>query len=233
MSKETHELSALRPRANRLPDTFQRWHATARSIAALHRLAVISRILLALAFVPTAIVKVMGHRFTSISTDTPIGYFFEAMYQSGMYWRFLGVSQLVAGILLLIPATSAVGAVLFFPIILNIFVITVSLHFTGTPVITGLMLLAATFLLCWDYDRFASILWGPQAIRDIPRAPVFSTLERVGYLIGTVGTLSVLLLSRGLSGHGAMRVMAIGGGVCVAVGSVLVLVAWVRARRDA
>ncbi|HET6668759.1 MAG TPA: hypothetical protein VFH15_00875 [Pyrinomonadaceae bacterium] len=45
----------------------------------------------------------------------------------------------------------------YFPLILNIFVITVSMHFTGTPVITGLMLLANIYLLCWDYDRLKRV----------------------------------------------------------------------------
>lgn len=213
------------------PRAPRRWHERARAAAGLHRLAVVTRILLALAFVPTALVKVTGKRFTSISTDTPIGYFFEAMYQSGIYWRFIGVAQLVAGVLLLVPATSTLGAVLFFPIILNIFVITVSLHFTGTPVITGLMLLASTFLLCWDYHRFAPVLWGSQAAYDVAPAPVFPPVERAGYAIGAVGAMAVLFLTRGLGTPGATRVMAIGGVACAALGTVLVLAGWVQARR--
>lgn len=206
-------------------------HERARSVAALHRLAVISRILLALAFVPTALVKVTGRRFTSLSPETPIGYFFEAMYQSGMYWRFLGVSQLIAGVLLLIPATSTLGAVLFFPVILNIFVITVSLHFTGTPVITGLMLLASLFLLCWDYHRLAPMLWGSAAAYAVPRAPVFPRIERSGYAVGAAGALAMLFFTRGLGAPGVMRLLAIGGAVLALGGALLVVVGWVQARR--
>ncbi len=47
---------------------------------------------------------------------------------------------------------------LYFPVIVNIFLITLSMGFRGTPVITGLMLLGSIFLLCWDYDRLAGIL---------------------------------------------------------------------------
>jgi hypothetical protein len=60
--------------------------------------------------------------------------------------------------LLLIPRTATLGALLYFPVILNIFIITVSLRFTGTWAITGLMLLANLFLVCWDYDKWKGIL---------------------------------------------------------------------------
>ncbi|MBV9789746.1 MAG: hypothetical protein JOZ51_16285 [Chloroflexi bacterium] len=116
------------------------------------------RLLLAVGFLPSGLTKLLGDRFTSLSTTTPIGYFFEALYQTGYYWRFLGAAQLLAALLLLIPATSTLGALVYFPIILNIFIITVSLHFTGTPVITGLMLLASIYLLCWDYDKLKHLV---------------------------------------------------------------------------
>lgn len=106
-------------------------HARVTRNPAWQRLAVLSRLLLAAAFLPTGLTKVLGNRFSAISPDTPIGYFFEALYQSGFYYRFIGLAQVTAALLLLIPRTAALGAVVFFPIILNIFVITVSLHFTG------------------------------------------------------------------------------------------------------
>ena len=64
------------------------------------RLTLMSRILLAVAFIPTGSVKLMGERFTSLGVNTSVGAFFEAMYQTGGYWRFLGLSQVLAGVLL-------------------------------------------------------------------------------------------------------------------------------------
>lgn len=213
-----------------LQEGMQQLHLKARAVPALHRLAVISRLLLALGFVPTALVKVQGLRFTSLSASTPVGYFFDAMYQSGGYWRFLGWSQLVAGALLLIPATATLGALLFFPIILNIFVITVALHFTGTPLITGLMLLACLFLLCWDYHRFAPIAWGSRAAYDAPPAPVFPRVERAGLALGTVAGMGVLFAARGfVIGSARLTVIA-----CLSLGTVavgMVLAGWVHAAR--
>jgi uncharacterized membrane protein YphA (DoxX/SURF4 family) len=130
-----------------------RAHARARGERFLRIFTVVTRILLALGFIPSGITKVLGNRFTVLGIDNPVGFFFEAMYRTGYYWRFLGLCQLVAALLLLVPRTATVGALVYFPLILNIFVITVALDFRGTPVITGLMLLANIYLLCWDYDK--------------------------------------------------------------------------------
>lgn len=117
-----------------------------------------TRILLFLAFLPSGLKKLLGERFTLLGVDNPVGFFFEALYRTGFYWNFLGLIQLMAGILLLIPKTSFFGAILYFPIIINIFIIVTSMHFTGTPYIAGLMLLANVYLLFWDYKKLKAIV---------------------------------------------------------------------------
>jgi uncharacterized membrane protein YphA (DoxX/SURF4 family) len=138
--------------------TLDRAHAWVRQNRWLRLFTVITRILLALGFIPSGITKVRGHRFTILGIDNPVGFFFEAMYRTGFYWRFLGLCQLAAALLLLIPRTATIGALVYFPLILNIFVITVALGFRGTPIITGLMLLASIYLLCWDYDKLKPLI---------------------------------------------------------------------------
>lgn len=135
-----------------------RAHKSVKQQRYLKVFTVLTRVLLALGFLPSGLTKVLGNRFTILGVDNPVGFFFEAMYRTGFYWRFLGLCQLVAAALLLIPKTATIGALVYFPLILNIFVITVSLHFTGTPFITGLMLLANIYLLCWDYDKLKSLI---------------------------------------------------------------------------
>jgi len=135
-----------------------RAHAWVRRERLLRIFTVFTRIVLALGFTPSGITKVLGNRFTILGIDNPVGFFFEAMYRTGFYWRFLGLCQLAAALLLLIPRTATIGALVYFPLILNIFVITVSLGFRGTPVITGLMLLANIYLLCWDYDKLKPLI---------------------------------------------------------------------------
>ena len=117
-----------------------------------------TRILLAVGFLPSGLKKVLGERFTSLGTDTSVGFFFEALYRTGFYWNFLGIMQLLALILLLIPRTAFFGAMLYLPILLNIFIIVVSMNFIGTPYIVGLMILANIYLLFWDYDKLEKIL---------------------------------------------------------------------------
>jgi len=80
-------------------------------------------------------------------------HFFETMYQSGLYWKFIGIGQLIAGLLLMTQRFSKLGALINFPIILNIFIITLSYSFGYTPVITGLMLLANLLLIIWEWDE--------------------------------------------------------------------------------
>ena len=90
-----------------------------------------SRYLIGGAFVYSSIVKIKGLRFTSFDgSNYPINspfHFFETMYQSGVYWQFLGWVQLIAGLLLMTQRYSKLGALLFVAIISNIFVITISI----------------------------------------------------------------------------------------------------------
>ncbi len=204
--------------------TLDTLHRRARGWAPFQRLAIISRILLALAFIPTGMVKLLGHRFSTMGTNTSVGYFFEAMYQSGVYWNFLGLGQVVAGLLLLIPATSTLGAVAFFPIILNITVVTWSVDFQGTRYITVMMLLASLFLLCWDWDRLRSIVFVPTD-RDLPSSVPIARLEGAGYVVGTVAGMAVLLGVRSLFPVAWLMPM-LGGSL---LGGVLVMVGWVQA----
>jgi len=206
---------------------FDQLHAKARGIGPLYRLAIVSRLLLALAFLPTGMVKLLGHRFTSLGTDTAVGAFFEAMYQTGTYWNFIGAGQVVAAILLLIPATATLGAVMFFPIMLNVTVLTWSIGFAGTIYITPLMLLANVFLLCWDYDRFRSILFAPTQRPERLAALPLPRVERAGYALGGVAAMLGLLGARGLV---PARVVLPMLGAC-AIAAVLVLWGWAQAAR--
>ncbi len=124
------------------------------------------RYLIGFAFVFASMVKIQGIRFTTESgAENPIDsawHFFETLYQSGVYWRFLGWAQLITGILLITQRYAKLGAILFLPIITNIFVITISYDFNGTPVITGLMLLSTLFLIYWDWDTLKILINKPQ-----------------------------------------------------------------------
>lgn len=209
-------------------------HARVRSYSALHRLAVVSRILLAVGFIPPALVKIQGHRFTTaVDLTDPISAFFEAMYQTGGYWRFIGWVQLLAGACLLVPRLTTLGAVLFFPILVNIFVITIALRFTGTPLLVGLMLLANAYLLLWDFDRLKAVVWPPARSARTERMPAgvpahWSHLERTGYALGTTAALGAFLLARGL----VPRLLLVPFLVMGLLAAGMVVAAWARTLRS-
>src|SRR6266496_5175794 len=85
----------------------------------LRYFAIFCRIALALGFIPSGVVKVMGERFTALPSNHPLGHYFDALHLTGYYYTFIGVGQLIAALLLLIPRTALLGAIVYFPIILN------------------------------------------------------------------------------------------------------------------
>ena len=123
----------------------------------LRYFAVFCRVALALGFIPSGIVKVTGERFTGLPSNHPLGHYFDALYLTGFYYTFIGVAQLTVALLLLIPRTALLGAILYLPIILNICVLAYATRFEGTR-ITTLMVLANLYLLCWDYARLKYVL---------------------------------------------------------------------------
>jgi hypothetical protein len=171
--------------------------ARVMATAAAGRLTLTCRLLLAMAFLPSGLVKLLGERFTLLSVETPVGFFFEALYRSGSYWRFLGAAQVAAALLLLFPGTLFWGALLFLPLIVNIAWITIAMDFRGTPVITVAMLLANLWLLAWEWPRWRGLLWTPGGAR--PSAlPGWSRLEAAGWWLGAAGGIGVVLHTRAL-----------------------------------
>lgn len=86
-----------------------------------------------------------------------MGHYLEALYHTGYYYTCIGVFQVLAAVLLLIPRTATLGAFIYFPIILNICVLSLSVRFDGSLISAPLMVLANLYLLCWDYDKFKKI----------------------------------------------------------------------------
>lgn len=121
-----------------------------------------TRYLIGGAFVFSSIIKIKGKRFTTNSQeDAPLGsamHFFETLFQTGFYWQFIGWAQVLAGFLLMTQRYAKLGAVVNFPILLNVFVITISMDFGGTPLITGLMLAANLMLLIWHWGELKSLI---------------------------------------------------------------------------
>ena len=120
------------------------------------------RYLLGSAFVWASILKIRGVRFTPQSAElAPIDslpHLLEAMYRSGFYWSFIGWAQFITGFLLMTQTFSTLGAVLYFPMMLSIFILTTDFQAPGILLVTSLMLLANMYLLVWDYNRLKFIV---------------------------------------------------------------------------
>ncbi|MBN3583301.1 DoxX family protein [Algoriphagus aestuarii] len=117
------------------------------------------RILLAYAFIVAGMVKILGERFASgLSVIHPMGAYLEALHHTGYYYTFIGYAQVTAGVLLLIPSTVLMGALLYLPIIVNIWILSYAVRFVGSYVTSPLMVLANLYILAWHYDKLRYIL---------------------------------------------------------------------------
>lgn len=146
-----------------------------------------TRYLIGGAFVFSSLIKIKGGRFTAESgAENPVDsawHFFETMYQSGLYWKFIGFGQLLAGFLLMTQRFAKLGALVNFPIILNIFVITLSYYFAFTPVITGLMLFANLVLIAWDWNELRVLFNLKPVLVDYKRLEKFKIWEISGFIL--------------------------------------------------
>lgn len=134
-------------------------HETITNNRLLQIFTIVTRLLLFVGFTPPSIIKILNKPFTVLPDSNPVGAYFNALYNTGFYYQFIGWSQLIAAILLLFPRTAHIGALMFLPIIVNIAVLTTSVGFVGTWVITIFMSLAAAWLVAWDYDRLKPVLF--------------------------------------------------------------------------
>ena len=88
----------------------------AKSDKWLKGFAVFCRMVLAASFIPTGYVKIMSERFAEgLPSNNPLGHYFDALYLTGYYYTFIGIVQVIIGILLLTPRTSLLGALMYFP----------------------------------------------------------------------------------------------------------------------
>lgn len=156
--------------------------------------AVFCRIALAASFIPAGFVKINGERFTGLPSNNPLGHYFDALHLTGYYYTFIGIAQIITAILLLIPRTSLLGALMYFPIIVNICVLTYATRFAGTRLVT-MLVLASLFLLIWDYNRLKHILPFKQPKTDphVLKKPLGKRL-RIIFFGGSFLVLAILII---------------------------------------
>lgn len=119
------------------------------------------RIGMALAFIISGLRKMPGILFTTLPETNPVGAYFKAMHDTGMYWNTIGYLQILIGVLTFFNRTIVVSSVLMMPVTINIFLISIALNMKGTPVITSMMLAGNLFLLLWHHENYMSLLQKP------------------------------------------------------------------------
>src|SRR5688572_8622191 len=201
-------------------EAMHRFHAWMTAQPSLRIATIGLRVLLAVAFVPSGLVKIQGQPFTTLPETDPVGHFFAGFFSAYGYYRFIGVAQWVAAALLLVPRTATLGAALYLPIIVNIFAITLAIGpaFAFTRVITGGMLLCNLYLLLWDWDRWCSILPSHASTRhgDVPTAIGFLLAGLLG-LSGITGVHMARLRDEPFGVPLAMLVVGIGLGMTMLI----------------
>lgn len=157
--------------------------------------SIFCRVILAFAFIMAGFVKIIDERFASgLSVIHPMGSYLEALHHTGYYYTYIGIVQILAAILLLIPRTVFLGALLYFPVILNIFILSYAVRFVGSLLTSPLMLLANIFLLCWHYDRLKFILpiKNPQPV-PLPRPIKYSNKFPLKFVLGSALAVGVIV----------------------------------------
>ena len=221
--------------------TIDRLHARVVRNIVFQKFTDLTRVILSVGFFAPGMHKLMGIPFTTLPLDNPIGAFFNALFQTGFYYRFLGVAQVLAAILVLFRRTATIGALMFLGITLNVFIITISVPFgSGTPFVTGLMFLASLYLVCWDFDKLKPLLGlsvSDQQTSSVMATHYTSMVSRVGYWGFAIAGSVLMCEMRGLIPFNvdirlsAVLISAVGG-LVMASGFVIDIVSQLkRARR--
>ena len=168
-------------------------HFRVRSNKWLIRFTIFTRIALAAGFLPSGMQKVLGERFTVLVPEHPMGHYLDAVYQTGFYYTSIGVMQVMAAILLLIPRTATLGVIIYFPIILNICILSLAVRFDGSMITSPLMVQACIYLILWDYHKFKFLLPG----RNLPEKSQLPTKDQLTnqFPIKTFGLIAFMGLA--------------------------------------
>jgi uncharacterized membrane protein YphA (DoxX/SURF4 family) len=172
-----------------------RIHLQARGNKWLGFFAIFCRIALAAGFIPSGMQKVLGERFTTLAINHPMGNFLEAFHHTGFYYPFVGIMQVSAAIFLLIPRTVTIGAFIYFPIILNICILSLAVRFDGSQITSPLMVCAVLFLLCWDYHKFKNIFPFNNAISKamLPEKNALSKRFPIKFFVGVFAVVALVV----------------------------------------
>jgi hypothetical protein len=125
-----------------------------KMIKILFNLAVVgTRILLGFIFFTAGMGKLThGHYFPLTMFPMSLAKILEP-HGLALWGEFVAWSQVIIGFLLMSQRFATLGAIMSLPLILNIFMITVSMRFMGTPYLNAFLIFLNLFLLAADYHK--------------------------------------------------------------------------------
>ena len=119
-------------------------------------------------------------------------------YNLGFYSVFVAYSQIVIGFMLLVKRFATVGALMAIPMFANNLMITISLHWQGTPYVVTFFLLCNIYLLIYDYHKIKFLITDDaKPIQHIPIKRNDTTLD-ILYIIGLI----IILIAVSIRGLG-------------------------------
>ena len=74
----------------KIEGTLDKIHEWAIQNVWLQRFTIFTRVMIAVGFIPSGMKKVLRLPFTQLGVETPVGYFFDALYKTGGWYEFIG-----------------------------------------------------------------------------------------------------------------------------------------------
>lgn len=121
---------------------------------------------LGILFVISGLAKLIPH-FPNTMGPTNLEFTLEA-HGLALFARFIAVSEVGTGLLLLTRCFATLGALLLVPMLASIIVITTSLKWQGTPYLVTGFLVLALILLAYDYPKLAVLIGERPAGTNVP-----------------------------------------------------------------
>ncbi|MDX1628991.1 MAG: DoxX family protein [Fulvivirga sp.] len=113
----------------------------------------------------------------------------------GLFARFVAFSQIMVGLLLLTRRFATLGAIMLFPLLLCIMMVTISLDWRGTPYVNAFLLILNMSLFIKDYHKLKFIFTDDaeslRSIKPVRRDMKFDFIWLVALVIFFIGLLII------------------------------------------
>ena len=149
----------------------------ARARRWVNLLVVNLRFLIAFAFVPSALKKVLDQPFTDPANHGRFHDFLDAFQATGWFYGFVGTMQLIAATLLFTQRFATLGALIALPILTAITAFCWSTAVYPTAMIATMMWLGTIGLVMWDFAKWRGLLVRDDRTFDVHIAPITAPID--------------------------------------------------------